>query len=242
MKRGIVVGLVVLAVCSYLSPAWAENLIINGSFDEISEKTGLPVGWGFHPPTSTYGKVDDTTAVDGKYSVKITVPPDELGKYIFHQRRPKLKIVIPAGTPIKLSGYSKVKNYVKGKWQKGKSPKHAIALAIQLADGSRKYSAINFSSSEEWEYKEKIYTFDKEIVGINYIYLCDYYSSGTVWYDDIYFGHVKGAEDAKHPLVRIPKTNSAPVLDGNLNDTCWQEAAVPTGFILLGRVELSDGK
>ncbi|MFH1904579.1 MAG: sugar-binding protein [bacterium] len=244
MRKKMFVGLVVfLAVCSYLSSAQAENLIINGSFDEISEKTGLPVGWYFSPRArSDAGKIDDTTAVDGKYSVKITVPPDALEKYLFHQHRPKLKIAIPAGTPIKLSGYSKVKDYVKGKWQEGKYPKHAIALAIQLADGSRKYPAINFSSSEEWEYKEKIYTFDKEIVGINYIYLCDYYSSETVWYDDIYFGHVEGSEDDKHPLVRIPKTNSAPVLDGNLDDTCWQEAAVLSGFVLMGGKDLPANK
>ncbi|MFH1905343.1 MAG: hypothetical protein ABIK53_07485 [bacterium] len=204
MRKGMFVGLVILAVCSYLSSAQAENLIINGSFEEISEKTGLPVDWGFSPPTSTYGKVDDTTSVDGKYSVKVTVPPDALGVYIFHQRNPKISI--PAGTRIKLSGWSKVDNYIKGKWQKDKFPRHAIALAIQLADGSRKYPEVSFSSSEEWEYKEQFYTFDKEVTAISYVYLCHYYSSGTVWYDDIYFGPVEEVD------VKLPKTDSATLL------------------------------
>ncbi len=209
--------------------AEVNNLLPNASFEHISGKTGLPSGW----LQTEFGEVDDTTATEGKYSVKITVPQDALGIHLFHYRNPKISI--PAGTRIKLSGWSKVDNYIKGKRQKGKHPKHAISMSIKFAAGSNRYPQIGFSPSEEWEYKEKFYTFDKEVTGINYIYLCHYYSSGTVWYDDIYFGPVEEAENTKNPLVRIPKTNLAPVLDGNLDDDCWQKAAVLTGFTILGQ-------
>ena len=33
-------------------------------------------------------------------------------------------------------------------------------------------------------------------------------------------------------ILQIPKTKNPPVIDGKINDTCWKNAAVVTGFLL----------
>ena len=208
----------------------AENLFRNGDFEKT--QSGKPVMWAYSPRNNNFAKIDSQDAISGKNSLKIVVPEGKEGPFLFNQKR---KVKIPANTQIKLSGWFKSENY---RTVKGKKAKRGIYTSILFADGSRGYPTLFFRPSYgKWQYKEKMFKYPKEIVKINYVYLMHNNASGTIKYDNVYFGPWRKSDKqtASKPLVLIPEIKKLPRLDGKINDSCWEKAAKISNFIVFNK-------
>ena len=227
-----------LMVFAFCFSALSENVLLNSDFEKINTKSkNLPYAWGYFP-RNKFGSVDSQTAASGKNSICFNVPLGKEKACGFHQSR---KVRIPANTPLKLSLWHKNS---KLSYPKNKRPSWGVSMAIQFADGSKKYPGLGIGRSSTWNYHERVLKYPKEITAIKYIYLKDYNTSGQMWYDDIYFGPWSESDkyEAAVPRVTIPNISSAPKLDGKLDDTCWQKAAKLGKFTVYSKNQFAKNK
>ncbi|MFH1905166.1 MAG: hypothetical protein ABIK53_06580 [bacterium] len=188
MKKGIVVGLVVLAVCSCLSSAKAEekgkNLAPNPGFED---GTSVPDGWSFVDPRKEGTMQMERTLEDGlsgKASCKVSGETQGYNALI----STIIKLRAPYPTKLELSAFVKgvmsggVQIYAWG-WLKDEDPsKHCDFPGQKIIPNAEDWNQVKYLIDTK-EQKLIKYTKGQEIVRIQVWFLI--YGNGTVYFDDV---------------------------------------------------------
>ena len=197
-------------LCAYLIAiqtisVYAENIFNSGRFLP-SDKTGTVCsstweGW------------------------KITVSPGKEGSHDFswHARKPFL---FPAGTPVKLGVWMKSADIaaIPKKWPQ-------LGGRLGLSDGRKNYYMwASGTPTSKWRYIASTGKWGTDLNKCTQNLFIAYHCSGTVWYDDIYFGPFSESDRLDEDRGITAVTGATPLIDGKLENDKWGKAAVLTGL------------
>ncbi|MFH1905393.1 MAG: sugar-binding protein [bacterium] len=219
----------------------SQNLITNPSFEKPARVKENAAEWPDYYWGYTRSKEKSfRTESSGPWSCKITEPGKEEKGHTGGTTT-----VIRTGLPHQGSFTAVSRIYIDS-YTQGKI--YSTRLAIQYSDKTRKELSEFLSDKQIKEnlHKWKTYTYsfstdpDKKI---EYIVFCCFVSiktdlkrfKGTIYFDELELYETV-------PQVCISKTNSAPHIDGKLNDACWDKASALSEFSLTHNAGLAVNK
>ncbi len=175
--------------------------------------------WSFFPKDANYGeqKGDD---------LRIVIPPGGEKNCGFGQFQ--VPAGIPAGVPVKIGFWSRTDN-VTG--VPGKKMRLGFSGSLTAESGKTLYPGLYAQRSKDWRWNERTFTFDEKVVSYKYLYMMAFDLSGTVEYEDVYFGPWTAVEiaESERPFV------AAPEKQGEL----WQNGAAFGSFRVLGSQQVA---
>ncbi|MFH1904379.1 MAG: carbohydrate binding domain-containing protein, partial [bacterium] len=235
MRKSIVVGLVVLAVCSCLSLLNAEekgkNLAPNPSFEQ--GEGNKVISWAFWAWAPKGVKAtskcirDDTVAHTGTHSLKVQGMEAKQTGVWDNQHGGEL-IPVEEGKVYTVSVWIKTQTIP----NEGRVKRLAISFYDEqsqgLKEGRKEYNP-DLTGENDWTRayflvrtpeKAKFARIDLFFDGI-----------GSAWFDDVEVIEAQGYSRIKREAINLNlpyllsgKVKTAPLIDGKLNDACWKTA------------------
>lgn len=164
--------------------------------------------------------------------LQISVPPGKEGNHCFFWF-PRKPFLIPANTPVKVAAWMRT-TAVAGVRDK----RVQLGGRIGLSDGQKKYYMwMPGHNTKQWRYFQATAKWPVPLNKCTQNLFIAYNCSGSVIYDDIYFGPFTAEDevDENRALVSIGK--GTPVMDGQTDDEEWRRCSPLTGL----RAPLSKG-
>jgi len=208
------------------------NLAPNPSFEDFDD-SGKPRGYSIHGE----GKTDIAQAHTGRASLKLSggeVPAN----FRYCPRRGTRGYDFKVGDVYRISLWSKALDPDKG----ARAYQLCATICDPKAGHKISYHGRQFTrATHDWEKRTVEVKIEKAGCYLRDIYGIYIAKSGTVWFDDLEVLRVRRAArpettavvaPKRRRMLCCPKLPSAPVIDGKLNDACWQRAALAGDFVL----------
>ena len=175
------------------------------------------IGQGNLRPADKTGKICSRTWE----GLQISVPPGKEGNHCFFWF-PRKPFLIPANTPVKVGAWMRT-TAVAGVRDK----RVQLGGRLGLSDGRKKYYMwMPGHNTKQWRYFQAVAKWPVALDKCTQNLFIAYNCSGSVLYDDIYFGPFTAEDEAdeKRGLVSIGK--GTPVMDGKTDDEMRRRLSV----------------